>query len=79
MEKELALLTCVIQHNELLNGTMWHTFDKSFEIAKAFVEKYPISTVWGEDETEHSMMGDYEETVVQFTEDYIRESEKVTA
>ena len=63
--KELALLTNIIRQEELLNGSIFQTFDKIYEIAWAFIGKY------GVDEIEWGVDMEYEETVVEFAREYV--------
>ena len=66
---ELGLLCCIIRENEIINETLFQSFDKVFEIAEAFIDKYGIDeTVWGIDM-------EYEETVVAFAKDYVSNEE----
>lgn len=62
-EKELSLICCVIRENDIIESTLWQSFDTIFEIALAFVEKYGVDEVqWGVDM-------DYEETVIEFAKE----------
>ena len=64
-EKELSLLCCVIRENEIINSSLFQSFDKIFEIANAFLEKYGVDDIkWGPEM-------DYEETVFKFATHYI--------
>ena len=64
--KELSLLTNIIRQEDLLNGSIFQTFDNIYEIALAFVEKYGVDEIiWGVDM-------EYEETVVKFATEYIK-------
>lgn len=65
-EKELGLLCCIIMQQGIVTGSLFQTYDKVFEIAEAFIDKYGIEdTVWGVDL-------EYEETVIDFAESYIQ-------
>ncbi len=67
--KELSLVTAVITENEILNGTVFQTFDGNHKIAVAFVEKYGVDEVkWG---VEHGM--EFEEVVFEFATKYAKE------
>jgi len=69
--EELALVTAVIREDEVLNGTLWQTFDNNYKIAVAFIEKYGVDEVkWGLD---YDM--DFEETVVEFARNYAEENQ----
>jgi hypothetical protein len=65
--KELSLICSYIILHDFLQGSIWTVFDKVYEIAEAFLEKYPLDTVWGFDDG----IGDYEETLDEFTTNYI--------
>lgn len=47
--KELALISSYIVANDLLNGTVFQTFDKAYELAEKFIEEYPMDFIWGID------------------------------
>lgn len=64
--KEISLLCCVIRENEIIQETMFQSFDKIYEIAQAFIDKYGIDNVWGID-----VGMEYETTVVEFAKSYI--------
>jgi hypothetical protein len=66
-EQELGLLCCIIMQESIVHGTLFQTYDKVFEIAKAFIDKYGVDndTQWG---IENDM--DYEETVILFAVKY---------
>ena len=67
-EKELSLLCCIIRENEIINTTLFQSFDKIFEIAEKFIEEYGIDVVeWG-------VEMEYEETVVDFATLYIQKN-----
>ena len=60
LAKEYALATTFIIQSELLNGSMIQVFDESYELAKKFVEEYPLDTNWEEMEL------DYDEYIEEF-------------
>ena len=63
---EVALVTAILRENEILNGTIFQTFDRLYEIALAFVDKYGVNDiVWG-------IEMEYEETVYAFGVEYIK-------
>jgi hypothetical protein len=64
--KELALLTNIIRQEDLLNGSIFQTFDEIYKIAWAFILKY------GVDEHEWGVEMEYEETVVEFAKEYVK-------
>ena len=67
-QKEMSLLCCIIRENEIINSTLFESFDKIFEIADAFIEKYGVDQVqWGID-----FGMEYEETVVEFATLYVK-------
>jgi hypothetical protein len=63
--KEQALTAAIIIREDLLLGTVNQVFDKVWEIAKKFVEKYPIDTDW--EEIRETTNLDWEETIIEFT------------
>ena len=67
-EKELSLLCCVIRENEIIDSGLFQSFDKIFEIAEKFIEKYGI------DDVEWGVEMEYEETVVDFATIYIQKN-----
>ena len=69
-EKELAFLCSYINGMNVLVGSIFRTFDKSFEIAERFIDKYPLETSWGENKLE------YDETIEQFVTQYIKQEIK---
>jgi hypothetical protein len=60
LAKEYALATAFIIKSELLNGSIIQVFDESYELAKKFVEEYPLDTNWEEMEL------DYDEYIEEF-------------
>lgn len=44
--KELALISSYIVWADLLNGTIFQTFDIAYEIAEEFIKEYPVNTKW---------------------------------
>ena len=67
LAKELALATAFIIHSDLLGGTIFQTFDRAYEIAEKFVEKYPLETKWGIGED----LLEYDEEVEKFTREFL--------
>ncbi len=64
--KELALLTNIIRQEDLINGSIFQTFDEIYKIALAFVGRYGVDKImWGVDM-------EYEETVVEFATEYVK-------
>lgn len=63
--REVALICCLLERNEVFNGTPFRTFDKMYEVAEKFIEKYPLDIVWGVD-----VGMEYEETVLEFANNY---------
>lgn len=57
--KELALISSYIVANDLLNGTVFQTFDTAYELAQQFLEEYHIDYVWG-------VTKEWDETVEEF-------------
>ena len=60
LAKEYALVTTFIIQSELLNVSIFQTFDKAYELAKKFVEEYSLDTNWEEMEL------DYDEYIEEF-------------
>ena len=58
--KEVALVTAVIIHEDVFMGSVYQTFDKAYDVASKFVEKYPPNTHWDDLE--------YDETIVAFAQ-----------
>lgn len=57
--KELALISSYIVANDLLNGTVFQTFDTAYELAEQFLEEYPMDFIWGIDR-------EFDETIEEF-------------
>lgn len=68
LAKELALVTAFIIHSDLLGGTIFGTFDKAYEIAHLFVEKYPLNTMWGIGEG----LLEFDDEIYRFTGGYLK-------
>ena len=64
--KEVALVTCVIRENDLIQQKLFQSFDTMYKVAEAFVRKYGIDSKWGVDM-------DFEEEVITFTKTYLDE------
>jgi hypothetical protein len=60
LAKEYALVTTFIIESELLNVSIIQVFDESYELAKKFVEEYPLDTNWEEMEL------NYDEYIEEF-------------
>jgi len=58
--KELTLITCIIIKEDILNGTLFQTFDKAYDIAKKFKKTFPEDTDW------EAMYIDFDEAVIDF-------------
>lgn len=56
--KEVALVTSILQHNEIIHQSLMQSFDTLYEMAKEFVSINPPGKTW-----EHE---DFEEAVVKF-------------
>lgn len=65
MNRELCLVCCVIRDNEIINETLFQSFDKIFEIAEAFINEYGCYEDWEIDL-------DFEETIIDFANRYAR-------
>jgi glycosylphosphatidylinositol transamidase (GPIT) subunit GPI8 len=44
--KELALISSYITSKNLLNGTLFNTFDRAWVLAIEFLELYPSNSEW---------------------------------
>ena len=66
--KELSLICCLIREEEIIDESLFQSFDKVFEIARAFVQKYGLDNEWGVD-------NDYESTVIEFATHYAKRNE----
>lgn len=60
--KEVALVTAIIIREDVFLGTVFQTFDKAYDVALKFVEKYPPDTLWDDLE--------YDETILAFTQNF---------
>lgn len=65
---EEVALVCLIMRQEYFDekGTIFQTFDETFKMAQAFVEKYP-SNEWNE---KWGVEKEYEDTIVEFIKEY---------
>lgn len=73
--KELALISSYIVAQDLLNGTVFQTFDSAYELAEQFLQEYHIDYAWG-------VTREWDETLEEFVnERYINgkklENEKI--
>lgn len=73
--KELALVSVLIIHNEIIVGTPFQTFERVYKIAEAFVDKYGIDNVhWGIDlEYEETIISFAEQTILSFATEYAKD------
>jgi hypothetical protein len=58
--KDIALITSIIINEDMLGGTVFQTFDKAYELAKAFQKKYAHDFNWENQDL------DFDEAIVQF-------------
>lgn len=65
--KELALVTAFILHEGILNGTVFQTFDRAYEIAEKFIKVYPADFTGWED-----MKQDFDEVIIEFANKELR-------
>ena len=65
--REVSLVVALLYQNQEWGGTIYHTFDKVYEIARAFLVKFPLDTVWG---IGHET-GDHEEALYEFSQEFI--------
>ena len=68
--KEVALVTALIIREDILMGTVFQTFDKAYEIAVRFVDRYPPNLDWGVDDIRDAdgnlITHDWDEAVINF-------------
>lgn len=62
--KELALISCFIIQSEKLNGTIFQTFDKAYDLAKLFLYKFPIDHKWEDSDK------DFDEAIEAFLDSH---------
>ena len=58
--QELTLITCIIIKEDILNGTVFQTFDKAYDIAKKFQEMFPEDLDW------EGVYPNFDEVVIDF-------------
>ena len=68
--KELAFISSIITREDILDGTIFNTFEQIWRIANLFLEKYPINTNW--EKVRESINLDYDETIIEFTKKSIK-------
>lgn len=67
-EKDLALITSIILHEDILGGTIFQTFDRAYGIAEKFQYIYPHDFKWeGEDL-------DFDEAIILFTKQHLEKT-----
>ena len=64
--KELALIAAFIIHEDILNGTVYQTFDRAYELAEEFLEENLINKNWENEEL------DFDEAIIEFVKLKIR-------
>lgn len=64
--KETSLVCCIIRDEQLIEKTLFQSFDDIYEIAVAFVEEYGLDDNQWADKS-------YEETVIEFAKNLIKE------
>lgn len=64
--KEISLVCCIIRDEQLIEKTLFQSFDDIYEIAVAFVDEYGIDDEQWADKS-------YEETVIEFASFEIKE------
>jgi hypothetical protein len=65
-EKEISLIVAVIIREDILNGSVFQTFDKAHEIATEFIKIHPASKTWEDEDL------DFDETIIVFTKNTIK-------
>ena len=60
-QKDLALITSLILHEDILGGTIFQTFDKAYSIAEKFQYIYPHDFNWDREDLI------FDETIIKFT------------
>ena len=58
--KDLALITSIIINEDMLNGTVFQTFDLAYELAEKFQKKYSHDFNWENQEL------DFDESIITF-------------
>lgn len=58
--KDLALITTIIIHEDILGATLFHTFDQAWEYAKEFQKHYAHDFDWINQEN------DFDEAIIKF-------------
>lgn len=58
--KDLALITSIIIKEDILNGSVFQTFDKAYEIAKQFQDLYIEDFNWEDQEL------DFDEAIIKY-------------
>lgn len=71
---ELALVTSIIIHEDILNGSLFQTFDKAYKLAEAFLKEYPPEDNWKEVRTWSSEEIDYDELIIEFSKKEINKA-----
>ena len=64
--KDIALITAIIIQEEIIDGSLFHVFDKAYEVAVKFNAKFPEDFIWEE--------LDFEETVSEYAQKILMES-----
>ncbi len=68
--KEVALVTALIIREDIFMGTVFQTFDKAYETAIKFVDRYPPDLDWGVDDIRDAdgnlITHDWDEAVINF-------------
>ena len=60
--KELALITAVIIQEDILNGSLFNTFDTAYQLANEFIKVHPADKNWEGEGL------DYDETIIKFAQ-----------
>jgi len=58
--KDLTFIIAIIYHEDLFSGSVSHSFEEAYKLAKAFGKKYPYEFNW-ETEKDH-----YDEAIIKF-------------
>lgn len=58
--KDLALITSIIIKEDILNGSVFQTFDKAYKIAKQFQDLYSEDFNWEDQEL------DFDEAIIKY-------------
>tara|TARA_R110002167_G_scaffold358792_1_gene575050 strand:- start:10 stop:291 length:282 start_codon:yes stop_codon:yes gene_type:complete len=70
-QKDLALITSLILHEDILGGTIFQTFDKAYSIAEKFQYIYPPDFKWEGEDLE------FDEAIIKFAKSELEKEERI--